>query len=328
MAVEAKGASATAWNQGLPWAFVDGAFISADDAGVSIHAHALSYGTGTFEGIRGSWSDSREELYLLEPEAHYARMQRSASVLGLELPYLPTELVEITRDLARRNEVRSDLYVRPLYVLTGEVLTVRIHDVRARFSIAMSSISGAYVGASGGARCTVSAWRRAPDAAVPSRAKLTGSYVGPAIAKSDAARKGFDEAIMLNVDGHVTEATTSNLFMRRGAAWVTPGPEDDILEGVTRRQLMTLLEEEGGHPVTERSIDASELFVCDELLLSGTAAQVVPVVEVDGRLIGGGNPGEMTTRMASLLSDISRRASDRHHEWTVAVYGPPEGNHG
>jgi branched-chain amino acid aminotransferase len=313
------------WARPLQWVFVDGEFLERPASSVSVHAHALSYGTGTFEGIRGSWNDRARELYLLEPAAHYERMARSASVLGLELPYSPSELVSITVDLARRNGVRTDAYVRPLFVLGGEELPVRMHDVSPRFSIAMWSILGTYLEISSGARCMVSSWRRAPDIALPSRAKLTGSYVGPALAKSEAANAGYDEAIMLNVDGHVAEGTTSNLLMRRGNTWLTPPPQDDILEGITRAQAMELIHEETGARVVERSIDRSELYLSEELFLTGTAAQIVPVTSVDGRSVGDGRPGPTTMALAGLLDRISRRQIDRHQDWTVAVFAQAPG---
>jgi branched-chain amino acid aminotransferase len=313
----------TSWATPLPIAFVDGEFLEGASSNVTVHAHALTYGTGTFEGIRGSWNDDHHELYLLEPTAHFERMARSARILGLQLPYPPSELVSVTVDLARKNEAKGDFYVRPLFVLGGEELPVKMHDVAPRFSIAAWSINGTYLEVGAGARCMVSSWRRAPDLALPSRAKLTGSYVGPALAKTEAARAGFDEAIMLNMDGHVAEGTTSNLFMRRSGTWFTPGPQDDILEGITRAQVMTLICEETGSAVVERTIDRSELYISDEVFLTGTAAQVVPVTSVDGRDIGNGRPGPTTMSIAGLLDQISRREVDRHSDWTLPVYGRP-----
>lgn len=308
-----------AWTEPLPGVFVNGDFVDVADARVSAHAHALSYGTGTFEGIRGSWNAEDREVYLLEPAAHYARMAQSAAVLGLELPYATDKLVAITSELIRRNRVESDVYVRPLLLLGGDELAVRMHSIETRFSIALSRILRTYIDVEAGARCMVSTWRRAPDVSVPSRAKLTGSYVGPALAKTEATKAGFDEAIMLNVDGHVAEGTTSNLFMRRGARWFTPPPQDDILEGITRAQAMTLIEEELGSAVVERSIDRSELYIADEIFLTGTAAQIVAVASIDGRDVGSGAAGDMTIRLAQLLDQVSRRRIDRHREWTVPV---------
>jgi branched-chain amino acid aminotransferase len=176
----------------------------------------------------------------------------------------------------------------------------------------------------GGVRCMVSTWRRGPDVAVPNRAKVIGSYVGPALAKSEAIRNGFDEALLLTTDGYVAEATTSNVFVRVGQEWATPPGTEDILEGITRRQVMDLLVEDHGAAVTQRRIHRSELYACDEVLLCGTAAIVVPVIEVDGRPIGAGRPGPTTLALQRELRAIARRNGDRHHEWTTPVYQEKE----
>jgi branched-chain amino acid aminotransferase len=299
--------------------FVDGAFVKADEARVSVHAHALSYGTGTFEGIRAWWNPDRRELYLLEALEHYRRLARSARILGLNLLPTPEELVSTTAELLRRNDVRADAYIRPLLIQSGEVLTVRMHDVAARLSIAVTPMPGDYIDP-GGVRCVVSSWRRAPDVAAANRAKVTGGYTGPALAKTEAVRQGFDEAIMLTVDGFVAEATTSNLLLRIGDGWATPPGTDDILEGITRRQVMSLIAETTGRQVAERRVHRTELYTADETLLCGTAAGVVPVVEIDGRPVGTGTPGEQTKALAALLRAIARRADDRHPEWTTPVY--------
>jgi branched-chain amino acid aminotransferase len=298
----------------------DGGFLSAADARVSVHANVLSYGTGTFEGIRAFWNPAHQDLYLLEADAHYDRMRRSARMLGLILPYSTPELVELTAELLRRNRVRENAYVRPILFLSGEVLPVRMHDVSTRLTIAVTPLPGDYASPSG-VRCKVSSWRRAPDVTMPIRAKIIGSYIGPALAKTEAVRAGFDEALLLTVDGFVAEATTSNVFMRVSGTWATPPVTDDILPGITRRQIMDLIHEHTGQIVEERRIHRSELFACDELLLCSTAATVVGVVDVDGSGIGGGTVGEMTARLADDIRAIARREDPRHPEWTTPVYG-------
>jgi branched-chain amino acid aminotransferase len=301
------------------WVFVDGSFVRPDEARVSVHAHALSYGTGTFEGIRATWNEKARELYLLEPAGHYDRMRRSANTLGLTLPYSTEELVATTVELLRRNEARDDVYVRPLFLLSGEVLAPRMHDVETRFSIAVSPFPAGYVNPDG-VRCLVSTWRRSPDGTMPVRAKVIGSYVGPALAKTEAVQAGFDDALMLTVEGSLAEGSTSNVFLRRGAVWVTPAPDQDILEGITRRQVMELIGEELGERVLERSVDRSELYVCDEALLCGTAAGLVPLIEVDRRPVGDGRPGERTRRLIKTFFAIARRETEAHSDWTTPVW--------
>lgn len=310
---------------GVPYdrVFVDGDFVSAEMARPSILANVVSYGTGTFDGIRAMWNETREELFLLEAMAHYERMERSARILGLRLPYAPADLVAVTAELLRRNRVRADAYVRPLLFLAGEQLAVRMHDSGSRLCVAATPMPGDYIDAHG-VRCMVSTWRRGPDAAVPNRAKVIGTYVGPALAKTEAIRRGFDEALLLTADGHVAEATTSNIIVRVGDEWATPPVTDDILEGITRRQVMELLAEDFGVVVAQRRIQRSELYACDEALLCGTAAMVVPVVEVDDRAVGDGRPGAITLALQRELRAIARRDGERHHEWTSPVYAEGE----
>lgn len=310
---------------GVPygWVYVDGAFVPADEARLSVLANVVSYGTGTFEGIRATWNQTRGELYLLEAHAHFARMARSARILGLDLPFPAADLVAATAELLRRNEVRGNAYIRPLLFLAGEQLAVRMHDSGTRLCMAATPMPGDYIDMSG-VRCMVSTWRRSPDVAVPNRAKVIGSYVGPALAKTEAIRNGFDEALLLTADGYVAEATTSNVFVRFGEEWATPPANDDILEGITRRQVMALLAEDHGATVTQRRIHRSELYAGDEVLLCGTAAIVVPVTEIDGRPIGDGRPGPTTLSLQHELRAIAGRAGERHHEWTTPVYAEKE----
>ena len=301
----------------FPQIFLDGTFVSLDDARVSVHANALSYGTGTFEGIRAFWNGS-DRMYLFAAIEHYERMHRSAAILGLRLHYSVQQLVDASCELLVRNHVAEDVYLRPLLVIGADALQVRTHDLACRFSIAATRIGLNYINPTG-VHCAVSTWRRAPDEALPSRAKVTGGYIGPAMAKTEALSRGFDETIMLNMDGHVAEASTSNIFLRFGHTWVTPPVQDDILEGITRAELFVLIKEVLGQEVVQRSVDRSELYIADEILLCGTAALIVPVLSVDGRVIGGGVAGEATLKLQRTLLAIARGEDERHADWRTEV---------
>lgn len=301
------------------WVLVDERLVPTREAQVSVHAHALAYGTGTFEGIRAWWNADHEQLHLFEARAHFERLARSARILGLPLPMTTDQLITATVELLRRNEVRQDVYVRPLLVQAGEALPVRMHDVATRLSIAVTPMPGDYL-SQDGVRCMVSTWRRAPDVSTPNRAKVTGGYTGPALAKTEAISHGFDEAIMLTLDGYVAEATTANLLLRFGDEWLTPPGSDDILEGITRAQVMRLLLADTGTPVRERRIHRSELYTAEEILLCGTAAVITPVLDVDGRTIGEGKPGERTQVLNRTLRAIGRRDDPRCPEWTIPVH--------
>ncbi len=301
------------------WVFFDGDFVRYHDVRIGPMTHALHYGTGCFEGIRAYWNAQKEQLFLLHAPAHYKRLQRSARILRMELPYSVEEMVEVTTELLRRNEYRTDAYVRPLLFKSVEQIGVQLHGLAESFLIYTAPM-GNYVEIDGGIRCMVSSWRRVPDSSLPARAKATGGYINSALAKSEALENGFDEAIVLTQEGHVSEGSAENLFMLKDGAFVTPPVTDDILEGVTRRLIMGLIRDELALPVLERSIDRTELYTCDELFLCGTGAQVSPVIEVDRRPIGDGRVGEFTSELQGIYFSAVRGDNPQYSGWTIPIY--------
>jgi branched-chain amino acid aminotransferase len=282
--------------------------------------HALHYGTGCFEGIRAYWNAAQEELYLLQAEAHYARLRRSAAILRMDVPHTNQELIELTLEILRRNQARTDTYIRPLVFISEEEIGVRLHGLKRSFLI-YTAPYGDYIDIQAGIRCMTSSWRRVADSAIPARAKITGSYVNSGLAKSEAVENGFDEAIMLTHDGHVSEGSAENLFMVRDGVFVTPSVTEDILEGITRALLIGLIRDELGLEVVERSIDRTELYTCDELFLCGTGAQVSPVTEVDRRAVGSGSVGALTRRLQDCYFRAVRGEEPRYRHWLTPVYG-------
>jgi len=301
------------------WVFYEGEFLRYHDVHLGLMTHALHYGTAVFEGIRAYWNEKKNQLFLLQAAAHYDRMRRSANVMRMQLPYSTEELVNFTLDLLRRNEFKSDVYVRPLLYTSSEEIGVRLHNLNRSFFIYATPF-GKYVEIEAGIRCMVSSWRRVPDQSLPARAKISGAYAQSALAKSEAVEDGFDEAIVLTVDGHVSEGSAENLFMLKDGEFVTPPVTDDILEGVTRQLLIKVIEDELNKPVRERSIDRTELYTCDELLLCGTGAQISPVVEVDRRPVGNGKVGEFTQELQSIYFGAVRGETPKYKDWTIPVY--------
>src|SRR5437870_10638872 len=321
MGVDAKAKAAVKKPAAHPntWVFFDGDFARYNDVKLGLMTHALHYGTAVFEGIRAYWNQQKNQLYLLQAAAHYDRMKRSANVMRMTLPHSTEELVNFTLDLLRRNEYKSDVYVRPLLYTSSEEIGVRLHHLnRAVFIYAIPF--GNYVEVEAGIRCMVSSWRRVPDQSLPARAKITGSYAQPALAKSEAVEGGFDEAIVLSVDGHVSEGSTENGFMLKDVAFVTPPVTDDILEGVTRQLPIKVIGEELNLPVLERSIDRTELHTCDERLLCGTGAQISPVIEVDRRPVGNGKVGEFTQELQNIYFSAVRGVTPKYKDWTIPGY--------
>ncbi len=300
------------------WAFFRGGFVPLRDANVSVMTHALNYGTAVFEGIRAYWNADEGQLYALDILAHYQRIIRSARLLLMSVPYTAEQMADATIELLRRDGLQEDVYVRPLIFKSSELIGVRLHNLDADFTI-FAIPFGKYIDTESGVRAQVSSWRRTDDNAIPARAKITGAYVNSALAKSEAQLNGFDEAIVLTQDGHVSEGSAENLFIVRGGVLITPPVTDNVLEGITRRRLMSVANDMG-IPVVERSIDRTELYSADEIFLCGTGAQVSPVVEVDRRAIGDARPGPITSRISRTYFDAVRGRLETYRSWLTPVY--------
>ncbi len=299
--------------------YSDGRFLRYDEAKVGLLTHGLQYGTGCFEGVRGFWSERDEELYLLHVRDHFERLAQSAKILMIKLPHSVDELTELTVDLVARNNFRSDIYIRPCTFKSAEEIGVRLHDVKDSFAIIALPFSK-YFDATAGLTCGVSSWRRIDDCTMPARGKITGAYVNSALAKSEAILNGFDEAIMLSHDGHVSEGSAENIFVIRGGVMYTPDPSDNILEGITRRTVIHLAKNELGIPVIERSIDRSELFCAEEVLLTGSAAGVQYVASIDHRPVGDGLAGPVGKKLAELYNQITRGELPKYADWLIKTY--------
>ena len=297
----------------------EGTYSRYDDAKVGLLTHGLQYGTGCFEGVRGFWNAAEEQLYLLELNAHYERLAQSARILLMQLPHSAAELCEISVELCNRNGFRSDVYLRPFSYKANEEIGVRLHDVRDAFAIVAIPFDR-YFDAKRGLRCGVSSWRRIDDNMAPARGKITGVYVNSALAKSDAILNGFDEAIMLTADGHVSEGSAENIFMVRRGVLYTPDPSQNILEGVTRRAIMTLAREELGIEVIERAIDRSELLVADEVFITGSAAGVQWIESIDHRPVGDGELGPVAGKLIELYDRAVRGGIPKYRHWLTAAY--------
>lgn len=301
------------------WAYFRGDFVPLRDANVNVMTHALNYGTAVFEGIRAYWNADDEQLYALELLAHYRRIKASARLLMMEIPQSAEQLAEITVELLRRDELREDAYVRPIVYKSSETIGVRLHNLDADITI-FSIPFGQYIDTDGGIRAMVSSWRRTDDNAIPARGKITGAYVNGALAKSEAQLNGFDEAIVLTSDGHVSEGSAENLFIVRNGVLITPPVTDNVLEGITRRRMLELARNDLGIETAERSIDRTELYVADEVFLCGTGAQISPVIEIDRRTIGSGRPGPTTKDLSRRYFDAVRGKVPAYRDWLTPVY--------
>lgn len=301
------------------WAFFRGEFVPLREANINVMTHAFNYGTAVFEGIRAYWNADEEQLFALELIAHYTRIRTSAALLMMEVRQTPEELADITVELLRRDGLREDVYLRPIVYKSSETIGVRLHNLDADITI-FGVPFGQYIDTEGGIRAQVSSWRRTDDNAIPARGKITGAYVNGALAKSEAQLNGFDEAIVLTADGHVSEGSAENLFIVKDGLLVTAPVTDNILEGITRRRLMAMARDELNVEVVERSIDRTELYVADEVFLCGTGAQISPVIEIDRRPVGSGRPGPIAKDLSRLYFDAVRGRLPAYRDWLTPVY--------
>jgi branched-chain amino acid aminotransferase len=301
------------------YAYFEGQIVPYSDAKVGVMNHTLNYGTGAFAGVRAYWNKDQEQLYIFRPLDHFKRLLQSAKLLYAEVNYKPEDLRDTIIELIRAEGYREDCYIRPLLYNADEIIGVRLHDLTPK--ITMFSVPFTrYVERDDNAHVTFSSWRRIDDNAIPARGKITGAYINSAFIKTTAVLSGFDEALVLSNDGHISEGSAENVFIIRDGVLITPPVSENILEGITRRTIVTLAKEELGLEVRERPIDRTEAFVCDELFLTGTAAQVTAVTHVDHQPIGNGVMGPITTKLRQLYDDLVRGKLSAYRGWNEAVY--------
>ncbi|MGZ3642308.1 MAG: branched-chain amino acid transaminase [Ktedonobacteraceae bacterium] len=299
--------------------FKNGEFIPAEQAVIHVRTHAFSYGTGCFEGIRGYWNGEDQQLYLFRLREHYVRFLQSCKILQISLPYTVEQLIDISLELIKRNGQRQDVYIRPTAYKSDQIVGVRLHNLEDHLIIT-SEPFGDYIDLNG-LHCGVSSWRRIDDNAIPARAKINGSYVNSAFAKSEAMQNGFDEAIMLTHEGNVSEGSAENIFLLINNEFVTPSPTENILLGITRDTIIELARREFGRITRERQIDRTELYLADEILLCGTGAQIAPVIKVDHRPVGDGTIGPISKALQQLYFDVVRgHIPDYRTQWCMPVY--------
>jgi branched-chain amino acid aminotransferase len=255
------------------FAFFNGQIVPYSEAKVGVLTHTFNYGTGVFGGVRGYWNEEDQELYLFRPHDHFRRFVESTKLLLIDHPYSEDQLCQIVVDLLRAEDLRTDCYIRPIGYFSDEAIGVKLHNLRPQVAIVAIPF-GSYVPNEESLHATVSSWRRVDDNSIPARGKICGSYVNSAFAKTDALRAGFDEAIVLNQDGHISEGSAENIFLIRKGVAYTPPITENILEGIVRRTDIQLLRDDLGITVVERPIDRTEIYLADEAFFCGTGVQL------------------------------------------------------
>jgi branched-chain amino acid aminotransferase len=305
-----------------PYAFFQKQFMPLSEAKIGVLTHALHYGTGCFEGIRGNWDIKEGRLCLFRIQDHYGRMVEGCRILKINLPYSVDRLCELTAELVERSGYQEDVYIRPLAYKSSEALGPRLSNLDDDFLVIVTTFP-AYLDAEKGVRCCTSSWRRIDDNAIPARGKICGTYVNSALAKTEALENGFDEAVLLTQDGHVSEGSGENIFLILGGKLITPPSSDDILMGITRDTVIKLAKNELAIDTIERQVDRSELYVAEECFFTGTAANVAPVLEIDRRPIGDGKIGEVTAKLQQLFAEVMVGRNPKYADWYYLVSAKP-----
>ena len=304
---------------GQPYAFLGGEIVPLAEARVGIMTHALHYGTAAFEGIRGNWNDEAGKVYIFRLREHYERLVRGCKILRIELPYSVDDYVDITVDLLERCGYREDVYIRPLAFKSHELIAnLKLHELDSDFALMIVPF-GSYIDNDRPIHCQTSSWRRPEDAMMPTGVKLSGLYTTSILAKTEAVTGGYDEAVLLNSDGTVSEGSGENLFLVQDGRVSTPSETDNCLLGITRDSVITLAREELDIDVVERRVHRSELYLADEIFLTGTAAHVTAVGQLDNRAVGSGELGPLTKRIQELYFGVATGRNQKYMEWCTAV---------
>jgi branched-chain amino acid aminotransferase len=300
------------------YAYFQRKIMPLEQANVNVMTHCIHYGTAVFEGIRANWNAKQQQTYIFRAKEHFERLARGCQVLNIKLPHTIDEMCKITVELVAKCGFQEDVYIRPLAYTSTLALGVRLHNLDNDF-LMFTFPWGPYLDKDK-VQCGVSSWRRPDDNVNPPQVKSTGIYINNALAKTEAIHNGYDEAIMLSPDGHVSEGSGENIFLIINSQLVTPAPYNNILLGITRNTVIEMAKNELGLETIERSIDRAELYNADECFLTGTAAHVTPVSEIDHRKVGNGEIGPVTAKIQEIYARVIRGESAKYLKWCLPVY--------
>jgi len=303
----------------LKHAFFEGKIVPLGDAKISIATHAFLYGTAVFGGMRGYWNEEKKQLFVFRPYDHFRRLLHSTRMMAMQTSYDEESLIQLTLDLLRTDNWQQDVYMRPSFYKADLGIGVRLHNLKDEFYMFVIAYEP-YVKNDTNAHVTISSWRRIDDNVIPARGKVAGAYANSALIKTDANLAGFDEALVLDNNGHISEGSAMNVFMLRDGVLVTPPVTDNILEGITRRSVIELARRELGLTVVERSIDRTEVYISEEMFMTGTAAQITVATKVDHRPIGSGQMGPVGAQLRELFAQAVRGQLPKYRAWNVPVY--------
>jgi branched-chain amino acid aminotransferase len=297
----------------LPIAYFEGQFCDFNDAKISVATHALHYGTGAFGGMRGIPDpQNSDRILLFRLDRHCQRLSTSARLLNYDLP--ADKIQSVIVEFVKKNRPDTSFYIRPFVYTSDLGISPRLHNVEKNFFVYGLEL-GDYLSPEG-VSCRISSWYRQEDRSLPLRGKISGAYITSSLAKTEAVESGFDEAILMNSQGKVSEASGMNVFIVRNGKLITPGYEQDILEGITRDSILTVARAMGIE-VVERPVDKSELMIADEVFLSGTAAKITPVRQVEIYPLPAHRP--VTDKLRDKLTAITEGRDEEYQNWVFPI---------
>jgi branched-chain amino acid aminotransferase len=300
------------------YAYFQKKIVPLEQANINVMTHCLHYGTAVFEGIRGNWNAKHQQTYIFRLKEHFERLANGCRILNIKLPMTIDEMCRLTVELVAKCAFQDDIYIRPLAYTSSPTLGVRLHNLEHDF-LMFAFPWGPYLDKDK-VHCGVSSWHRPEDNVNPPQVKSTGIYINNALAKTEAVNNGYDEAIVMSPDGYVSEGSGENIFLVMNGKLVTPAPYNSILIGITRNTVIELAKNEIGLETIERSISRAELYLAEECFLTGTAAHVTPVSEIDHRKVGNGEIGPITAKLQEIYAKVIRGDHPKYTKWCTPVY--------
>ncbi|NHH98143.1 Branched-chain amino acid aminotransferase [Candidatus Nitrosotalea sp. FS] len=294
----------------------DGKLVRDEDAKVPVMTHAIHYGTSVFEGLRGYWNSKNLNIFRLQD--HIKRFRNSGKVYSIALRFTDKEIANAIIQICKKNNVKESCYIRPFYFVGKHGINLHVTDNTPTHTAIVMFPFGELFNRNG-IKVGISSWRRIHDISTPPLAKMGGNYLNSILATQESKRNGYDEAILLDHLGNISEAPGENIFIIRNGKLLTPPPSSSALEGITKDSVVKIAEDLG-YQIVEREIPRTEIYFADEVFLTGTAAEISPVISIDGKKVGDGKVGKITENIRKVYSDITMGKNKKYSEWITPVY--------
>lgn len=294
----------------------DGKLVRDEDAKVPVMTHAIHYGTSVFEGLRGYWNSKNLNIFRLQD--HIKRFRNSGKVYSIALRFTDKEIANAIIQICKKNNVKESCYIRPFYFIGKHGINLHVTENTPTHAAIVMFPFGELFNRNG-IKVGISSWRRIHDISTPPLAKMGGNYLNSILATQESKRNGYDEAILLDHLGNISEAPGENIFIIRDGKLLTPTPSSSALEGITKDSVVKIAEDLG-YQTVEREIPRTEIYFADEVFLTGTAAEISPVISVDGKKVGDGKVGKITENIRKVYSDITMGKNKKYSKWITPVY--------